>query len=222
MSQNAEVPDFEFTGVEREVIAQIKPLGERGGDRERPELKPERRRSPFQGELLPDGTLGLHRFEQTRDSATIGLKNEQPWHRMAAALLVAGKTNIEVAKLAGVTPQAICTLKTQLWFQQLLAQLANDTGDAVLSRITSEAVASVEKLVLLRDTAESERVQLAAATTLLEQAHGKAVQKVLTITSKTSFASPKDEAEAIKQELAALRAARSSTPTPPEQENSTT
>lgn len=175
-------------------------VGPRGGDLENPALHPQWRRAEFDGD-----TSKLHRFEKDHDSTANGWKNEQPWHRMAAYMLNAGRTNSEIAMAAGVEPNTVSLLRAQRWFQQLCATIANEEGGEILGLVRSEAAASVEKLVTLRDTAESERVQLAAATTLLEQAHGKPVQKNLNFTSRRPSLSPQEEYEQLQAELKALQ-----------------
>lgn len=148
--------------------------------------------------------LRLHGF---RDTATQGIEREKPWHRMAAMLIIANRTNREIAEAAQVSVEAVRFLRAQRWFQELLATLATEQGQDVMSLLRSEAAASVQTLVTLRDGSESDRVKLAAATTLLEHAHGKAVQKVLAITGKANtggYASPADEMEEIQRELELL------------------
>jgi len=77
-----------------------------------------------------------------------------------------------------------------------------------LCLLHSEAIASVQKVVELRDTSESERIALGAAQWLAEQAYGKAVQKIESRVTHSN-ASPAEELESIEQQLAAIRAARS-------------
>jgi len=166
----------------------------------------ERKIASLSAEIDPSGELGLHRFEKDDEIAAVGIKNEQPWHRMAAYLLVAGTSLEDVANAANVTKSQIQILKAQVWFQELLVTIANQQGRSVLGIIQGEAMSSVQKLVQLRDSAESERVQLAAAQVLLEQAHGKPVQKNLNISQSIRNLSPEEEMSEIEQELAALRA----------------
>lgn len=181
----------------------LQALGPRGGNLENPQQNPVWRQSKNNATIQPEtGLPALHRFE---DTAASGFKNEQPWHKMAAFMLLAGRTNSEIALAAGVHPNTVSILRAQRWFQELLATLANEAGQDILGLLASEAAASVEKLVTLRDTAESERVQLAAATTLLEHANGKAVQKVISHTSHSVYRSPEDELRAVEEELNALR-----------------
>lgn len=183
-------------------------LGPQGGNLDNPEQHPHFREAEFQEQPQPDGSLGLHR-PQYRNSAVAGLKNEQPWHRMAAFMLLAGRTNSEIAMSAGVIPQTVSNLRTQLWFQQLLATLANEQGEAVVGLIQSEAIASVQRIIEIRDSPNVKaNVALAAANILLEQANGKAVQKVVSEVSHRNFSDPASELASIQSDLDSIRRAR--------------
>lgn len=180
-----------------------KALGPRGGNLEGGQ-NPHARRAELEATKNEHGVLSLHRFER-HDAAYNGIKNEQPWHRMAAYMLLAGRTNSEIAAAAERTAVQVCVLRGQRWFQQLLATLANETGDDIIGVLAGEALASVETIVSLRDDAElPARVRLSAAQTLLEQAHGKPVQKILSHTQHSS-ADPTQEMQDILSELQALK-----------------
>lgn len=161
----------------------------------------ERRRSSFNGSI----DRGLHRFIQTEDVAAMGLKDELPWHRMAAYMLNAGRTNSEIAMAAGVGTGEVATLKSQRWFQELCAVIANNDGEEIRGFIKSEVIASIQKLADLRDTAESESVQATCARTLLEQGEGKPVQKIVSDVTTRRSSTPREEYEQLTQELASLR-----------------
>ena len=179
---------------------EAKTEGPRGGNLENPNQCPERRRSEFKG-----SEVKLHRFERD-DTASAGLKNEKAWHRMAAYMLLAGRTNSEIALGAGVTPGEVSILRAQRWFQELLAVLSNEEGGEVLGVIKGEALRSVETIVDIRDDPYVKPpTRLAAATTLLEHASGKPVQKVVTARSHNFNLSPHDEMEQLQKELEAIR-----------------
>lgn len=182
-------------------------LGPLGGNLDDPHQSPEARRAPLNALVDPfTGFPQLHRKDGFEDTARPGRKNEQAWHRMAAFMLLAGRTNSEIAAAAGVVPETVSSLRANRWFQELLATLANVDGEEVVGVIRAEALASVEKLVSLRDDPEvTARVQLAAATTLLEHAAGKPTQRVLSVSASTTFGSESDELAAIRSELQALR-----------------
>lgn len=181
-------------------------VGPQGGNLNNPLQSPEARRAKLNAELDPLSNLPqLHRKDGFEDTAVAGRQNEQPWHRMAAFMLLAGRTNSEIALAAGVTPGTVSHIRGNRWFQELLATLANHEGEDVIGLLRSESLASVEKLVELRDSSESDRVQLAAATTLLEHAAGKPTQRILSVSATTTFSDEKSELENIQAELRAIR-----------------
>lgn len=175
-----------------------KKYGPNGGDLDR--LNPEWRKASLSVTTTEAGPT-LHRFH---DTATIGRKDEQPWHRMAAFMLLAGRTNSEIALAAGVVPATVSQLRAQKWFQELLAVLANEAGADVMGLLQGEAVASLEKMVKTRDFAESERLQYQAAKDLVELAHGKAVQRVISDTTHRMAKTPQQEMDDLMQDLKAL------------------
>ncbi len=174
-------------------------VGPHGGNLETARPK-EWRREPFNGSV----ERGLHRFVRAEDVATQGLKDEKPWHRMAAYMLNAGRTNSEIAMAAGVAPQEVGILKAQRWFQELCATIANNDGEEVLGALKAEALDSIQKLAALRDSAESETVQASCARTLLEHANGKPLQKIISDVTSRRSTTPKEEYEQLTQELASL------------------
>lgn len=186
--------------------------GPKGGNLDNPVFNPERRRASLNAKPNETGLPGLHKYE---DVTRQGLKNEQPWHRMAAFMLLAGRTNSEIAMSANVGVMEVSILRSQRWFQELLATLANEAGQDVMGVLASETLASIEKVVALRDGAESERVQLAAAQLLIEQSNGKAVQKVVSVTSHSVYKSPSEEHHALIEELHNLRQTNSKFLQPP-------
>lgn len=176
--------------------------------KENPVHKPERRRSEFNEVPLSHGSNmpGLHRFNGAADftdPAKQGLKNEQPWHRMAAFMILAGRTNSEIALGAQRSVEEIKILRAQRWFHELLATLANDKGEEITGVIEGYTLEAVEEIHAIMKTAESDRVRLAAATTLLEQGRGKPVQHVRT--EKVKPRDPKEELAELERDLMAVR-----------------
>lgn len=180
------------------------PLGPRGGNLDVPRQKPQAR----QGQLN-DVETGLHKF---KDTAVHGYENEKPWHNLAAALLVQGKSNQQVAVLAGVTEGCIAQLKLNRWFQERMAQQALEISGSVLDRMKAEADASLDQLIRIRDLSDNERVVVDVSKYIIDQAHGKAVQKILSISASTSYSSEQEEFDAIQSQLDALRKAKQQEP----------
>jgi hypothetical protein len=175
--------------------------GPKGGLIDNPVYHPEARRSHFNS---PHGLDALHRFEKN-DTTRQGIQNEQPWHRMAAFMLNAGRTNSEIALAAGKDVGAVSQLRSNRWFQELCATIANNVGEELVGLIQSEAQESIETIVSLRDGSESDRIRLTAAITLLEHAHGKPTQKVVTDITHRRGLSPEEERRQLEDELNNIR-----------------
>lgn len=190
-------------------------LGPRGGNLDDPRLTPDSRRAPLNATVDPaTGLPGLHNKNGWHDSTVQGWDKEPAWARMAAFMLLQGRTNSEIGMAANVHPNTVAQIRGQRWFQELLATLANESGEAALGLLQAEAIASVQAIVDIRDTAECERARLAAAVFIVEQVNGKAIQKTINLNASTTFASPDAEMAAIEEQLVHLRAARQQHATP--------
>lgn len=176
-------------------------VGPKGGNLDNPDQRPDRRKASFNGSI----SHGLHRFVSNEDKAYEGLKNEQPWHRMAAYMLNAGRTNSEIAMAARVGVGEVSILRQQRWFQELCATIANNDGEEVLGALKAEALNSINVLASLRDAAESETVQATCARVLLEHANGKPLQRIVTDNTNRRAGSPKEEYEQLTKELEDLQ-----------------
>lgn len=179
-------------------------VGSKGGDLTREDLHPAWRTQGLSTETLPSGGQSLHRFERP-DATVQGKKNEQVWHRMAALMLLSGRTNSEIAMAAGVSLTTVSQLRSQRWFQELQATLANEAGQDVMGALKSYALEAVEGIHAIAIGAENERVQLSAYQMLLEHATGKPIQKTVSEVSHSVSRSPSEEMQELQAELAALR-----------------
>lgn len=175
--------------------------GPRGGLINNPVYNPDARKSHFNS---PNGLDALHRFTK-EDTTRQGIQKEQPWHRMAAFMLNAGRTNSEIALAAGKDVGSVSQLRGNRWFQELCATIANNVGEELVGLIQSEAQESIETIVALRDGSESDRIRLTAAITLLEHAHGKPTQKVVTDVTHRRGLSPDEERRQLEEELTNIR-----------------
>lgn len=192
-------------------------VGPRGGDLNRPEYCRERRESHAQSHLLDSGELALHRFEPDA-VAKQGLKNEQSWHRVAAWMLATTDASLaDVAKAAGVNYETVGVLNSQLWFQELKATFASEVGRSIGERFRQESEKCLDTMIALRDNDErddnnrplvSPATKAKICTDIIEQAHGKAVQKIISVSATTTFSSEQEEVEALKAKLQAIRDAR--------------
>jgi hypothetical protein len=193
--------------------------GPQGGDLERP-LQPEARRASFNGGVNEaTGLPGLHRFgtdKAFKDSSVVGFKNEQAWHRMAAFMILAGRTNSEIGMAAGVTAQTVSVLRAQRWFQELLATLANEQGQDLQAAITTHAHDAINRLAEIASGDVKEygvRNVLTASLAIIDHAKGKATQTILSSVSHSSMEAS-EEMASIQQQLAALRSSAERTAAP--------
>lgn len=192
--------------------------GPRGGNLSNPQQHPEVRTAHLNSPILPDGGLGLHRFEKQHDTATMGFRNEQPWHRMAAYMLNAGRTNSEIAVAAGVTVGHVSILRGNKWFQELCATIANTEGEEILGAIRSHVLPSIERIADIAQNSENERLRFTASLALLEHGHGKPIQKIVSDVHTTHHSSPEEEYRALQEELRSLRTSSQSREIPLEAE----
>jgi hypothetical protein len=176
--------------------------GPRGGNLDNPRQQPEARRAPLNTKPV-EGQPGLHTF---RDTAQKGVLDEKPWHRMAAYMLLSGRTNSEIALAAGVEASWVSNLRAQRWFQELLAVIANDNGQAMKGLVDSEAQAAFNRIVeIAQDEEVGARVRLAANQLIVEHSMGKPTQKIISHSTHSVSRTPADEMAEIQQELDALR-----------------
>lgn len=196
-------------GVELAMQA-LEKKGPQGGDLLAPNRHPDFRNAPHNGEMLENGVIGFH-DPRDHDSAVCGIQKEKPWHRMAAIMLNRGFSNIDIAGFAGVEPGHISILRAQRWFNELCVRLAADAGDALAARLDTEAMKALENVVEIANADAKEvgsRTKLAANLALLEHAHGKPTQKILSVNAHTSYSSAQEEYAAIQSELEEIRRAK--------------
>lgn len=106
-------------------------------------------------------------------------KNEKPQHRLMLWLRLQGHTNNEIASITGFSKFTVSQVTRQPWFLEAFTRISTEMGkDAVENFLTGEVVPTLQKLVSLRDGAESEAVQLAASNAILDRIRGKPTVKV--------------------------------------------
>lgn len=101
---------------------------------------------------------------------TYDVKNEKPWHRSYAYMLLNGHTIKDCAEHFQLTPHHLAQVKKQEWFKRLTADLAAaHFEDDVAGLLKGAAIEAVTTMVELSQTAESESVRQAASNNLLEK-----------------------------------------------------
>lgn len=131
-------------------------------------------------------------------------KKESPTHRLILWFRLNGHKPKEIATTLRVTPQTVYNVQGQPWFQEAFCKLSAELGkDAVTTFLEGEVLSTVQKLVYLRDNAESEAVAKASCDSILDRFLGKSVAKTEVKLSGGTTATVYDVA-AMQKEMAIL------------------
>jgi len=108
-------------------------------------------------------------------------KKELPVHRQMLWLRLNGHNVKETAAITGYTPHHVSAICKQPWFREAFVKLSTQMGrDSVENFLQGEIIPTLERLVSLRDTAESDAVRKAACDSILDRIRGKPVARVET------------------------------------------
>lgn len=110
-----------------------------------------------------------------------GLRKEMPVHRQMLWLRLNGHNVKETAAITGYSAQQVSIICKQPWFREAFVKLSTQMGkDSVENFLNGEIIPTLERLVHLRDNAESDAVKKAACDSILDRIRGKPVAKVET------------------------------------------
>ena len=122
----------------------------------------------------PDMLFGASPAYQT-------IKKEQPEHRIILWLRLRAHSVKEIAALVNYGESQVRQVCAQPWFLDAFCRLSSEVGkDAVDTMLEGEVVPSINRLVQLRDNAESDAVRRQAAVDILDRIRGKPTQKIET------------------------------------------
>ena len=108
-------------------------------------------------------------------------KSEKPQHRLMLWLRLNGHNNKEIAQILGCSPQTVCNVGKQEWFMEAFCRISTEMGkDMVETFLEGEILPTMQKLVSLRDGAETDAVKLAASNAILDRIRGKPVARTET------------------------------------------
>jgi DNA-binding MarR family transcriptional regulator len=109
------------------------------------------------------------------------LQAERPEHRIICFLSAQGYSITEIAQKTGWTKVMVGYIVKQPWAKALiLKEIHEKGGNAVALVLQREALPSIEKLIELRDSDESQKeTQRKAANDLLDRIYGKAAQLIV-------------------------------------------
>lgn len=99
----------------------------------------------------------------------------------AAELLALGKRKPQVATELGVSLGVLYKWEKDPEFQAYLKSLRSEVQEQVQDILTSEAVASANTIIALRDGAQSEKIKFNAAQDILDRAGFRAVERIHTV-----------------------------------------
>jgi hypothetical protein len=102
------------------------------------------------------------------------IRNESPTHRLVLWMTINGHKPKEVATALRINYITVLNLRKQPWFQEALCKILEERGgDQLETLLQGEVVATIETLVKLRDTGETDAVKLAATKEILDRIRGK-------------------------------------------------
>lgn len=118
--------------------------------------------------------------------ANLSVRKEKPEHRLMLWLTLNGHSPKEIAGITGYSYLHVLQVRRQPWFQENFAKLSTSMGrDAVESFLEGEIIPTLERIVQLRDSADSDSVRLAASNAILDRIRGKPTVKVETKNTST-------------------------------------
>lgn len=139
------------------------------------------------------GTPDHHRTERLR---------EQWWHRTAEILRASGWGVLQIAQHLGMSKDAVYDIDRTSWFQASVAKLIEErVGANDVLALARECSIDAHRVIvkLMNDPAAGPRVQLQAATTIMDRVFGKPLQKV-EMDNTIRSADPVAEVERLKKE----------------------
>jgi predicted transcriptional regulator len=133
------------------------------------------------------------------------LQKEQAWHKVAAILYALGASQAQIARELGRTPQAVCNLIRQPFFQSRVAETMTENSRDIMELFKAERINTLAILIELRDNPETPAsVRAIVCKDILDRSMGKAVQRIEAVGEVTSL-DPVAEVERLEAEVKRLR-----------------
>lgn len=141
----------------------------------------------------PDTLFGASPAYQT-------IKKEQPEHRIILWLRLRAHSVKQIAALVNYSESQVRQICAQPWFIDAFCRLSTEVGkDAVETMLEGEVIPSINRLVQLRDNAESDAVKRQAAVDILDRIRGKPTQKIETKSSGSLAVTVFDAAKLVEE-----------------------
>jgi hypothetical protein len=133
------------------------------------------------------------------------LQKEQAWHKVAAILYALGASQAQIARELGRTPQAMCNLIRQPFFQSRVAEIMAENSRDIMELFKAERINTLATLIELRDNPETPAsVRAMICKDLLDRVLGKAVQRIEAV-GEVHSDDPVKEVEMLEAEVKRLR-----------------
>ena len=133
------------------------------------------------------------------------LQKEQAWHKVAATLYALGATGVQIARELDRTPQAVCNLVKQPFFQSRVAERMAENSRDIMELFKAERINTLATLIELRDNPETPAsVRAMICKDLLDRVLGKAVQRIEAV-GEVHSDDPVKEVEMLEAEVKRLR-----------------
>ena len=115
---------------------------------------------------------GTHTLRNATAPQYVNLR-EKYEHRIIAYLKAGGNSNVEVARITGMSPAAINYLVRQEWMEQNILEEIRKRGDEAMQALWNAAPVAAETLVEIAKTAENLETKRKACNDILDRKYGK-------------------------------------------------
>ena len=133
------------------------------------------------------------------------LQKEQAWHKVAAILYALGASQAQIARELDRTPQAVCNLIRQPFFQSRVAEIMAENSRDIMELFKAERINTLATLIALRDDPETPAsVKTTVCKEIFDRTLGRPVQPIAAVQEVHSD-DPVAEVERLEADLRQLR-----------------
>lgn len=131
---------------------------------------------------------------------------EQPWHKTACVLYIAGRTYGEIAELLDLEQAIIGMAIRTPWCQEYIARILEEQSREPLELLKNAQIGVIQGMIdMFNDTKVSPTVRMGIGKDILDRTLGKPLQRVETSNAAPKSEDPVAEAERLEQESKRLR-----------------
>jgi len=162
--------------------------------------------------------MELELYEKQTSAPAYELDCERPEHRILLYLKAKGYSTAQCARAMGKSEQWVLNTQKQPFFKNRLTALLHETGkDQVVSFLQINGMDAMQKMVDLMNESADERVQLAAASKLMD----KVVPDKLDVqrTQQLPPAQLREQIKLVSEQIRLIEEGRPSEPTDKEHES---